>query len=301
MNEQSRIWGLVAPGNVPTAGTQVTSGDRPVAIGEYGQIFATLTTAPGVVFHAVADEDNSFVAAAGVFGMDVAARLYGINGEDQGSWDAPYVKNNLNTFTPQTRGLMTYAGMLGYDATADDGTMVMPTVESAADALPDVAAGNFGFDVIPYNLLFDGVTWNRMRSASATVAADATKIGVMAVDGPGDWSVTHAPAANTIATITRAAGGAGVRHKCTSIMAALTAAGAAATPALTIVLRDGATGVGTILWSATHMAGLGFADEVSLAGLNIVGSANTAMTLEFSAAPGAGNFASVAMTGHDVI
>ena len=37
-----------------------------------------------------------------------------------------------------------------------------------------------------------------------------------------------------------------------------------------------------------------------LAGLNIVGSANTAMTLEFAAAGGANTVESVAMTGYSV-
>jgi hypothetical protein len=35
-----------------------------------------------------------------------------------------------------------------------------------------------------------------------------------------------------------------------------------------------------------------------VSGLNIVGSLNTAMTLEFTAAPAATNFETVALTGH---
>lgn len=149
------------------------------------------------------------------------------------------------------------------------------------------------------NYGFNGTTWDRIRSAAAAILAAQSSVGAQLIAAPGQWSVTHSPAVNTVATITKAAGAAGVRHVCTSLLGALSAPGAAATPVLNLRLRDGVSGAGTILWSATHMAGIGFADEVSQTGLNIVGSAATAMTLEFDIAPGANNFASVALTGYD--
>jgi hypothetical protein len=46
---------------------------------------------------------------------------------------------------------------------------------------------------------------------------------------------------------------------------------------------------------------IGTSDHIELSGLNIVGSANTAMTLEFALAPTPTNFETVSMTGHDAI
>lgn len=117
---------------------------------------------------------------------------------------------------------------------------------------------------------------------------------------PTDWSVTHNPAVNTTATATKAAGGAGVRHVCTSIHATMANSGGAAVVG-SVVLRDGAAGAGAILWSG-EMAVTAVAGDyraISISGLNIVGSPNTAMTLEFQAGPGANMFQSVALTGYD--
>lgn len=124
------------------------------------------------------------------------------------------------------------------------------------------------------------------------------------LNGFGDWAQGHTPAANTQATTTKAAGGAGVRHVCTSISATLVA-GATAPTATTVevALRDGATGAGTILWEQTIgiQAVAGATNAIHIAPLNIIGSANTAMTLEFSAAAGANTLESVSMTGYDII
>ena len=119
---------------------------------------------------------------------------------------------------------------------------------------------------------------------------------------PGYWTVVNTPAANTQATISKAAGGAGVRHVCTGILATLTAGVTApAAVALTVELRDGATGAGTVIWqgrmSLGAIAGQN-APPIQIAGLSIVGSANTAMTLEFSAAGGANTLESVSLAGY---
>jgi hypothetical protein len=70
---------------------------------------------------------------------------------------------------------------------------------------------------------------------------------------------------------------------------------------LTINLRDGASGAGTVLWTtnitaaatATNHGNLNFCD------LNIPGSAATAMTLEFAAGL-ANESESVTLSGYDV-
>lgn len=153
--------------------------------------------------------------------------------------------------------------------------------------------------------LFDGSAYDRARGASAGNISASTQVGVQLVTPPGNWSVTHTPAANTQATITRAAGAAGVRHVVTSISARLIADAGSVSGTVQVNLRDGATGAGTILWSETlKVGGAGSLTaenaEIKLSGLSIFGTAATALTLEFSAAGGANTVESVAMTGYDV-
>lgn len=173
-----------------------------------------------------------------------------------------------------------------------------------ADDIAAIASGSGGaMAAAAFGYGFDGATWDRLRAASAAVLAAQSAAGAQLVTRPGDWSVNHTPAVSTQATITRAAGGAGVRHVCTSIDAAYIIPAGVNPAGITLNLRDGGTGAGTILWSRRF--GLGVAvggdaqQEVSITGLNIVGTANTAMTLEFSAAPAATAFQSVALTGYD--
>ena len=114
------------------------------------------------------------------------------------------------------------------------------------------------------------------------------------------WVAAHVPAANTVATVTKAAAGAGVRNICTGLTVTL-AAGAVAPAAvqLTVALIDGAAGGGTYLWR-TQVALPAVAGAITAfvrSGTLLAGTANTAMTLEFSAAGGASTFESVSMDG----
>lgn len=111
-----------------------------------------------------------------------------------------------------------------------------------------------------------------------------------------EWSINHIPATNLQATITRAANALG-RHIITSITATLSGASAAGA-VKSIFLRDGVSGAGPIIWSATVLNLAGDSKAISLTNLNIQGSKNTAMTLEFNAAGGTGTFESVALTGY---
>ena len=120
-----------------------------------------------------------------------------------------------------------------------------------------------------------------------------------------DWSVPSNPGANVVATATRPASPAPQlaesRHVCTSITAVFTAGATAPTAATaTVNLRDGASGAGTILASFTIgvEATAGRTTLLELCALEIIGSPNTAMTLEFTAAGGANTFQSVTLTGH---
>lgn len=207
--------------------------------------------------------------------------------------------NDNVTLNPTPVGLPTqaFAGVAALMYGLRSGGATMDRIRAAADNADGQAALTLGALLALARLTgWNGATWDRLKTLSAANLATFSSVGAL-MTRPGDWSITNAPAANTIATITKA-GVAGTRHVCTSLLGAM-AAPLAATPVTTLVLRDGASGVGAILWSTTHMAGVGFADEVQSGPVNIVGTAGNAMTLEWLAAPGANNFQSVALTGYD--
>lgn len=113
------------------------------------------------------------------------------------------------------------------------------------------------------------------------------------------WSAVHAPAVNVLASASRAAAGAGLVNVCRSITATVAAGAAPAAVQLDVVLRDGATGAGAIIWQgALALQGVaGASDKLHASGLYIPGSPNTAMTLEFTAAGGLNTFERVTLGG----
>jgi hypothetical protein len=114
---------------------------------------------------------------------------------------------------------------------------------------------------------------------------------------PGtSWAINHAPAAATQATTSKAAV-AGQRHITTGITICVDAT--AAQTSLVFNLRDGATGAGTVLWTARLSGAASTNACLSSGAIFIVGTTNTAMTLESSAAPAATNFATVSLAGFD--
>lgn len=112
----------------------------------------------------------------------------------------------------------------------------------------------------------------------------------------GIFNINHTPAAATQATISQAAAGAGVSNVCTRIGASISTVGTAQT-LIQINLRDGATGAGTILWSKSVQLATNSMLSIDIQGLYIQGSANTPMTLEFSAAGVAASVESVQLGG----
>jgi cysteine sulfinate desulfinase/cysteine desulfurase-like protein len=115
-----------------------------------------------------------------------------------------------------------------------------------------------------------------------------------------NFSITHTPVAATQATITQAAAGAGIRNVAASIFAVENIGGTLQT-LIQLNLRDGATGAGTILWSASLGGATTFTTGTyvfNVSGICVVGTANTAMTLEFSAAGVAASTQSVCLTGY---
>jgi len=124
-------------------------------------------------------------------------------------------------------------------------------------------------------------------------------------EGPAGsiWTQIHVPAANTQATKSQGAAGAGIRNVCTGFTVTL-AAGATAPTAINLVanLIDGASGGATYLWRSTISlpAVAGSQTSIVRGNLWIPGTANTAITLEFSAAGGANTIESVSMEGTTV-
>ena|SRR5258708_37944293 len=69
---------------------------------------------------------------------------------------------------------------------------------------------------------------------------------------PEEWFIT-AQATGATATVSKAAGAVGVRHIARTVTVSIAAGATAQTP-LTAVVRDGATGVGTIIWQGVLSA-----------------------------------------------
>lgn len=171
-----------------------------------------------------------------------------------------------------------------------------------SDGVAPVTGASPNVPSLAYNYLFDGTNFDRARSASLA-NFDPTPgnfpLGVTMTSASPEWALTHAPAVATKATISRAAL-ANNKHVCRSVSATFCCAPADTATIATLNLRDGATGAGPILrsWTlAIFNTTQGGIAQVDIAGLNIVGTTNTAMTLEFAAAPGAASFQSVGISG----
>lgn len=152
------------------------------------------------------------------------------------------------------------------------------------------AAGNMGFD---------GSTWDRTTSISNTNNIATTSQGVRYSTPISTWTVVNTvSAATTAASASKASGGGTVRHVATGITICYVDTAIATAPVL-VHLRDGATGAGTIIRSwlmSVPVAGQTQCESVT--GLNMSGSAATAMTLEFAAATAATSSKTVTLTGY---
>jgi hypothetical protein len=96
---------------------------------------------------------------------------------------------------------------------------------------------------------------------------------------PTPWTVVHAPGAAAQAIATKSAGAAGVKHVCHGIIATIAAGATAQTP-INVQVLDGAA----VLFSAAVSAPANGQGGIFLTGINLVGTAATSMTLQFSAA-----------------
>lgn len=138
--------------------------------------------------------------------------------------------------------------------------------------------------------LFNGTTWDRDRSVSlanfpvTTTMTGRNSIGAALAEKGSRWSVVNAPATGTIGSASIAAE-AGVRHVADCISFSATSTTAPALTGATVTLRDGATGAGVAIWAYQVIFTASAVQHIahSFCGLNLVGTTNTAMTLEFNA------------------
>jgi hypothetical protein len=198
------------------------------------------------------------------------------------------------------RALATVAFTFGVD---DTGLADFPWVpfhfvaDDGENQVPSGGPGNSAL-VMARGSLFNDAQWTAARDASADNIGGLDGEGAALVAQPGHQSAAHTPAAATQATIS-IAGSAGRINVCTAIDATLIIPPAVNQPVIQLVLRDGATGVGAILWSRSVGFGAavaaGYVFDISIAGLSIPGTAGAAMTLEFTAAGAATTVQSVAL------
>jgi hypothetical protein len=179
-------------------------------------------------------------------------------------------------------------------ATLSDIGSTAPTVGELPGVVARLQAANLNADAP--NQVYDQLVIH-----TATLHRAPYKANILAVAAKlGDWSIHSDPAAGAQASATKAASGLGSSHVLTSICATLSA-GAAASGIVKLYVRDGAAGAGPIIWSANLQVPAAGHGRIVLTDLGIAGSSNTALTVEFAAAAGAGSQENISATGYTAI
>jgi hypothetical protein len=209
----------------------------------------------------------------------------------------------------QASGTPTNSGVIGNSTT---GLQANAALAAGADGFNNAAIAHdqcVTTDCVKLDapLGFNGSTWDRQRTAS--LANDPTSqtttarnsIGAQIVESGSRWSVVSAPAVSNQATASIAAE-ASVRHVATGVCFSAAATTAPVLTQLTINLRDGATGAGTVIayWTVAVPAATGQSVAPICFPIGpLPGTTNTAMTLEFSALL-TNLFESVTLNGYNV-
>jgi hypothetical protein len=198
--------------------------------------------------------------------------------------------------------------------TMTDGTHTMPTGDAAARPIfVEVTNGTQSLptgDAIGRSIFVaagDGT--NAFKAGTAANLSAESSVNAQMCTFPGNWAASSHPAVGTLASASQAAGGAGVRHVCSGFAFSWASDGTAngAAQQVTVVIRDGATGAGTILgqWPLSYTTttpldppNRGF---FALSGLNLVGSAATAMTAEFIGTASSHELYGAAVFGYDCV
>lgn len=148
---------------------------------------------------------------------------------------------------------------------------------------------------------FNGTTWDRYRTASVTNFALANSIGARITERGGRWSMTNSPAGGVQAVATKAAGAAGVKHVLDTVCFGAQSSAAVVAVVNSVAVLDGATELWR--WSAPAVvaaaAGAYINPPFCVSGLQLIGTAATAMTVQYNAAT-AGVNQTVSATGYDV-
>jgi len=161
--------------------------------------------------------------------------------------------------------------------------------------------------LVGFNALWNATTWSRWKSASlanfppATTTLSSNENGRAVIEKGPRWSRVSTPAVSVQASATIAAE-AGVRHVADTVCFSAGSTTAVLLTKLNVNLRDGASGAGTILqsWTVVMSASTGQSvPPVCFPDLQLTGTTNTAMTLEFSALL-TNLFEDVTLTGFNV-
>lgn len=150
--------------------------------------------------------------------------------------------------------------------------------------------------------------------AKARPQQDGVASALTLPTAPANWAITTSVGGSGLVTATRAAGGSGVKHVATSLSFTLSVSATTAGGCSTVVfLRDGPSQTGTVLqqwFIAVHGGGgsgtcTGVAcynsTSMAISDLNVVGSANTPMTLESNGGCGTNYDSSVNLVGYDAM
>lgn len=133
-------------------------------------------------------------------------------------------------------------------------------------------------------LAYNGSQYSRVVLNTAANISGTTQANQLGIAAPGEWTENSSVAAAGTPSASKTAGAAGVRHVCRNLSISIANNGAAKTALITINLRDGAAGAGTIKRTWQFIVPAGDTINIDVADLNIFGTAATAMTLESAAA-----------------
>jgi hypothetical protein len=238
------------------------------------------------------DGQTSGILGTGLYMYD-GALFNRARGDATNGLDVDVTRMPGGAFTPAD-GAANPTGLQGSEAFCMkfNGTTWDRCRTASADSLAGTGIGASGL------MGFNGASWDRIDSVSATNNTATTSVGAAYTVPLGTWAVT-ANATGGTPSISRPAGGGSVRHV-TSTLSACVATAGTAQPAVLVHLRDGGAGAGTIVRSWALAAPANDSNCIDLSGLNITGTANTAMTLEFAAATVAGSIGTVNISGYSI-
>jgi hypothetical protein len=183
------------------------------------------------------------------------------------------------------------------------GTQVFPVPDNACPNM-QVTYGSGGASAAIYNLEYLFYQPGFAPAATATNLTAAFNIIPALTEKGARWQVNNSisSAGATAATASKAANANG-RHVADCISFSAQATNAPAASQTNINLRDGASGAGTVIWTQTILIPATAAQHIligPLCGLNLIGTPNTAMTLEFSSSAPANESEAVDLSGYDV-